>query len=140
MQYRLKIWGHSELVETRIYVNGGMLERSDKLFIHSGRNRADWDATLRGDFSSWSLKNHGRGSNQKDIGLTIAEEALAERGWDKLGFLEILAKLRNGEEPKEPVNVRPSATVEESWTDEDQANLDEMANMSPEQVAAALKR
>ena len=116
------------------------MERGDKLFIHSGRNPADWDATLRGDFSSWSMKNHGRGSNQKDIGLTIAEEALAERGWEKLGFLEILAKLRNGEEPREPVNAQPAATVEETWSDEDQAGLDEIANMTPEQVAAALKR
>lgn len=139
MRYQLKIWNGSELAETRIYVKGGALDAGDKLFIKSGKNilgHDSWDANLKGDFSSWSMKVHGRGSSGYQIGLHIADEALAERGWSKLSFLEILAKLRNGEEPKEPVNA-PAPIAKRELTDEEseqEADFDAftaLANRTP---------
>ncbi|HEY1630783.1 MAG TPA: hypothetical protein VGF56_05675 [Rhizomicrobium sp.] len=94
--YKLAVWKHPKSGETRVYINGGPLESQDKLYIFEGPRAGAWDAKLYCPFGP----NHivfagisGLGSNLYDIGLNLAEIALAERGLAKCTFQSIVAVL-----------------------------------------------
>lgn len=95
-RYTLHAWTKPGSTETRIYVGGGKVNHGDKLYIFAAHDtllgREGWDARLQTQ-SGIGYVNRGLGSRQYDIGLAIAEEALAERGLDRKGFSEILAAL-----------------------------------------------
>lgn len=95
MDYSLQVWRKPGSDETRIYVNGGPLESQDKLYIFASR-AGGWDAKLycpHGPNHIVFAGISGLGSNLYDIGLTLGERALAERGLDHATFNSIVAVL-----------------------------------------------
>lgn len=146
MQYHLKLW-QPAAAAARIYITGGPLDRGDTLYVFAARDallgKDGWDAKLTSDWRDTHLTNRGLGVRGYEIGLTIAERALAERGWERLGFREIARRLAAGEEPAveaEQVRAEPIAAAAAANDDGDEEAFRELYAMSPEEVAAALAR